>query len=153
MTAPLYVVALALSIPLSILADKFPSRRGLFIAGIMSVGTLFCGLATGIRAYVPRYVFLCLINSAIWCGAPIALANAASKLGPVDPETRAVSLGIVNGLSQLAQVYGSALFPSKEAPAYVKGFGTSTALFFVGACVALAGHILLKRYPYRRDFE
>ncbi|KAK5045778.1 hypothetical protein LTR84_008871 [Exophiala bonariae] len=153
MTAPLYVVALAIAIPTSILADKFSTKRSLFVATIMLIGSVFCGLATGIRAYIPRYVFLCFINSAIWTGSPIALSYATSQLGPVDTETRAISLGIVNGLSQLAQVYGSALFPSRDAPDYLVGFGTYTGLFAVGSIIAFAGHFLLRKYPYRADFE
>jgi len=153
MTAPLYVVALAIAIPTSILGDRFSTKRGLFVAIIMLIGAIFCGLATGIRAYKPRYVFLCFINSAIWTGSPIALSYATSCLGIVDTETRAISLGIINGLSQLAQVYGSALFPSREAPEYLKGFGTYTGLFAMGAAIAFTGHFLLRRYPYRADFE
>lgn len=153
MTAPLYVVALAIAVPTSILADKFSTKRSLFVSTIMAIGTVFCALATGIRAYIPRYVFLCFINSAIWTGSPIALSYATSSLGPVDTETRAISLGIINGMSQLAQVYGSALFPSSDAPEYLKGFGTYTGLFAVGATIACLGHFLLKKYPYKADFE
>lgn len=153
MTAPIWAVALVISVPMSLIADRFHNIRALLVTGIMLGGALFCGLATGILAYVPRYVFLCFINSAIWTGAPIALSYATSCLGPVDTETRAISLGIVNGLSQLAQVYGSALFPSADAPEYYKGFGTYTGLFFVGACIMGCGHFLIKRYPYRADFE
>ncbi|KIX09213.1 uncharacterized protein Z518_00292 [Rhinocladiella mackenziei CBS 650.93] len=153
MTAPLYVVALAISIPLSILADKYSTARSLFVSAIMLTGGIFCGLAMGIQTYVPCYVFLCFINSAIWAGSPIALSYASSSLGPVDTETRAISLGIINGLSQLAQVYGSALFPSADAPAYYKGFGTYTGLCVLGATVSGIGHFLLQKYPYRADFE
>ncbi|KLO78970.1 allantoate permease [Fusarium fujikuroi] len=152
MTAPLYIVALTIAIPTSVAADMFPLQRGFFVFAIMLLGAIFCALATGIRAYVPRYVFLCFINSAIWTGSPIALSYAASNLGPVDPETRAISLGIINGLSQLAQIYGSALFPRSEAPEYLTGFTTYTLLFATGSVIALSGSFLLRKYPYKADF-
>ncbi|VTT60581.1 unnamed protein product [Fusarium fujikuroi] len=152
MTAPLYIVALTIAIPTSVAADMFPLQRGFFVFAIMLLGAIFCALATGIRAYVPRYVFLCFINSAIWTGSPIALSYAASNLGPVDPETRAISLGIINRLSQLAQIYGSALFPRSEAPEYLTGFTTYTLLFATGSVIALSGSFLLRKYPYKADF-
>ncbi|RKL32814.1 hypothetical protein BFJ72_g10314 [Fusarium proliferatum] len=152
MTTPLYIVALTIAIPTSVAADMFPLQRGFFVFTIMLLGAIFCALATGIRAYVPRYVFLCFINSAIWTGSPIALSYAASNLGPVDSETRAISLGIINGLSQLAQIYGSALFPRSEAPEYLTGFTTYTLLFATGSVIALSGSFLLRKYPYKADF-
>jgi MFS family permease len=91
MTAPLYVVALAIAIPTCILADRIPSYRGLLVGLVLFLGAIFCALAAGIQNFTARYVFLCFINSAIWTSNPLALSFASVALGPVNHETRAIS--------------------------------------------------------------
>ena len=157
MTAPLFVVALAIAIPTCILADKMASRRGYFAnrafvaTVVMTMGAIFCALAAGIHAYIPRYVFLCFINSAIWTANPIALSYASTCLRSVDPETRAVSLAIINGSGNLAQLYGSALFPATDAPVYLKGFAVYAGCMFLGAGLYSATYFVFQRWPFQRS--
>lgn len=156
MTAPLFLVALAIAIPTCILADRMSGRSGyfanraFFVTVVLGCGAVFCALSTGIHAYVPRYVFLCFINSAIWTANPLALSFASTCLKGVDPEQRAVSLAIINGSGNLAQLYGSALFPSTDAPVYLKGFAVYAGCMFVGAGLYSLAYFCFQRSPFKK---
>ena len=149
MTVPLYVVAFAIAVPTCIVADRIPERRPLLAAIVLVLGALFCALTAGIYAYIPRYIFLCFINSAIWTANPLALSYASVSMGPLHPETRAISLAVVNGMGNLAQIYGSYLFPSEDAPKYLTGFGTYAGLLIFGAGVYCAAYVLFRRSPFK----
>lgn len=149
MTVPLYVVAFAIAVPTCILADRIPSYRPILALIVLVLGSVFCALSAGVYAYIPRYVFLCFINSAIWTANPLALSFASVSMGPLHPETRAISLAIVNGMGNLAQIYGSYLFPSEDAPKYLKGFGTYSGLLMFGAGVYGLAFFLFRRSPFK----
>ncbi|KAF2812537.1 pantothenate transporter liz1 [Mytilinidion resinicola] len=149
MTVPLYVVAFAIAVPTCIIADRVPSYRPIMAGGVLILGSVFCALSAGIYAYVPLYVFLCFINSAIWTANPLALSYASVSMGPLEPETRAISLAIINGMGNLAQIYGSYLFPGADAPKYLKGFVAYAGLLFFGAAVYLAAFFLFRRSPFK----
>jgi hypothetical protein len=57
-----------------------------------------------------------------------------------DPPTRT---------GNLAQIYGSYLFPSNDAPKYLKGFGVISGLCFTGVAAYLVLYIFLRKYPQR----
>lgn len=149
MTVPLYVVAFAIAVPTCILADRMPSQRPLMVTAVLIFGGLFCALSAGIYTYIPRYVFLCFINSAIWTANPLALSYASTSMGPLHPETRAISLAVMNGMGNLAQIYGSYLFPDKDAPKYLVGFGTYAGLLVFGAGIYMSAWWLFGRSPFR----
>ncbi|KAL2834162.1 major facilitator superfamily domain-containing protein [Aspergillus pseudoustus] len=149
MTAPIYVVALIIGLPLCWYADRVPHWRASIIGAIMAFGCLFCGLGTGIHNYTARYIFLCFINAAIWGGSPICVSYATSSMSGILPEGRAFAVGFIVAMSQLAQLYASNLFPATDAPAYLVGFGTYTALFGFGAVISLLSQFLLQRFPYK----
>lgn len=149
MTAPLFLVALVVAIPTCWSADKYSTKRVYFIVVLLAVGVLFCSLAAGILKNVPRYVFLCVINSAVYTASPLALSYSSTCLSPVEPEKRAVALAIINGMANLAQLYGSALFPSTDAPRYLTGFTVFAASMFAGIGFYLSGQYLYKKYPFR----
>ncbi|KAF2022394.1 MFS general substrate transporter [Aaosphaeria arxii CBS 175.79] len=149
MTVPLYVVAFAIAVPSCIVADRIPRFRPIMVCAVLVGGSLFCALSAGIYAYIPRYVFLCFINSAIWTANPLSLSFASVSMGPLHPETRAVSLAILNGMANLAQIYGSYLFPAEDAPKYLKGFGTYSGLLAFGAVVYVSAFFLFRRSPFK----
>jgi len=147
-TVPLYVAAFAIAVPVAILADKINAFRPILCAGALVLGALFCALSAGIYAYIPRYVFLVFINSMIWTANPLALSYASVSMGPLDPETRAISLAFVNALGNLAQVYGAYLFPTEDAPKYIKGFGAYAGLLSLGAGIYVAAFFLFRKSPF-----
>ncbi|KAF2030675.1 MFS general substrate transporter [Setomelanomma holmii] len=149
MTVPLYVSAFVIAVPVAIFADRIYAYRPILCAGAMVLGALFCALSAGIYAYIPRYVFLVFINSMIWTANPLALSYASVSMGPLDPETRAISLAFVNGMGNLAQIYGSYLFPAEDAPKYLKGFGVYAGLLAFGGGIYVAAFFLFRRSPFK----
>jgi hypothetical protein len=148
-TVPLYVSAFVIAVPTAIFADRVYVFRPLICACALVLGALFCALSAGIYAYIPRYVFLVFINSMIWTANPLALSYASVSMGPLDPETRAISLAFVNGLGNLAQVYGSYLFPAEDSPKYLKGFGAYAGLLTLGAGIYVTAFFLLRKSPFK----
>ncbi|OQE44750.1 hypothetical protein PENCOP_c002G00089 [Penicillium coprophilum] len=116
MTAPLYIPPLAAAIPICWFADRNPHARGRLLVGdmIVIVGMMFFALTAGIRDNTARY-----------------LTTAA--LASVTRDVRAIMLAWMSGVAALAQLYGSALFPAKDSPAYVVGFSVFAGTFAVGA--------------------
>ncbi len=149
MTAPLYLVALLIAVPLSWYADRHPHLRGIMLGiNLIFLGGLFSALTAGILDFKARYVFLCFINSAIWTGNCLALSFTSTALGGCDTEVRAIALALINGCGGLAQLYGSALFPAGDAPRYLVGFSTFAACFVVGGAIYIAAVFLFKKYPF-----
>lgn len=150
MTAPFYGVALVIAVTLCIIADKVPKLRALFTSGVLLIfGCLFCALAAGILNPTARYVFLCFINSAVWSGNPLSLSYTSTVLGPVEPEVRAICLAIVNGMANLAQLYGTYIFTSSEPPRYLMGFSVYAAIFAIGSAIYLASFFVFRKWPYK----
>lgn len=149
MTAPIWAVAFVIAIPTAWLADKFPRWRGPMLALDLMMGGIFCAVATAVRNYTVRYVCLCFTNTAIWAGACIAVPFAAETVKGAAPAVRSVSMALLTAIANAAVIYGSALFPREDGPAYLKGFAVTTALFFFGALIALSGTFLLRKFPYK----
>jgi hypothetical protein len=152
-TVPLYVSAFLIAVPTAIFADQVYAYRPLLCATSLLLGALFCALSAGVYAYIPRYVFLIFINSMIWTANPLALSYASVSMGPLDPETRAISLALINGMGNLAQIYGSYLFPSEDAPKYLKGFGTYAGLLAFGAGIYATAFFLIRKRPFMSNLR
>jgi MFS family permease len=141
MTAPLYGVALVVAIIACIIADKVPRWRAIFTMAVLLIfGTVFCALASVITASVPRYVFLCFINTAIWCGNPLALSYTSTVLGLAQPEVRAANL---------AQLYATEIITVSKPPLAVMGFQVFSGLFAIGAMIYLACFFIYQKWPYK----
>ncbi|KAH8748894.1 pantothenate transporter liz1 [Diaporthe sp. PMI_573] len=150
MTAPFYGVALVIAVTLCIIADKLPSYRAIFTSAVLLfLGCLFSALSAGITSPTARYVFLCFINAAVWSANPLSLSYTTTVVGPVQPEVRAICLAIVNGMGNLAQLYGTYIFTSSKAPGYVMGFSVYSAVFAVGAAIYLYCYFIFRKYPYK----
>ena len=149
MTAPLFLSALVVAIPTCWLADRVPSKRVFFLIGTMLLCTLFNAVAAGVLDYIPRYVLLCFINCTVYTASPLALSYASTCLADVEPEKRAVGLALVNTLANAAQLYGSALFPTKDAPRYLTAFSVFAGSMLFGAGLFLSSFFLFKKYPFR----
>lgn len=112
------------------------------------MGALFCILIIVILTDVPRYIFLCFLTACIWTANPLAESFASSSMASIKPETRAISLAFINSMANLAQIYGSYLMPSWDAPRHAIGFGTFAGLLFTGGCIYSLAMVLLTRYPF-----
>ena len=102
--------------------------------------------------YTARYVLLVFMSSGLLSSNGLSLAYASSTFAPMQPETRGVSLAIVNAVANLSGIYGAYLFPSKDAPKYHMGFGVISGLSALGVVVYASAHVLFRRFPVRGVF-
>lgn len=107
LTIPIYGAAFFCTIITSYFSDKVPSWRGLIIAAWL-LFTLACSIAVcTVYNYTARYALLVLMASGLWTTNGGTLAYASSAFSNMHPQTRGVSLALVNALGNLAQIYGS----------------------------------------------
>ncbi|KAI7775482.1 hypothetical protein LA080_006770 [Diaporthe eres] len=150
MTAPFYGVALVVAVAICIIADKLPSYRAIFTSAILLLfGCPFSALSAGITSPTTRYILLCFINTASWSANALSLSYFSTVLGLVEPEVRAICLAIINGMGNLAQLYGTYIFTSSKAPTFVMGFAVYSALFAIGAAIYLCSYFIFRKYPYK----
>lgn len=70
--------------------------------------SLICSIAVcAVYDYTARYALLVLMASGLWTTNGMSLAYASSVFSNMHPQTRGVSLALVNALGNLAQIYGS----------------------------------------------
>ena len=144
MTVPIYGSAFVCTAVTSYFMDKRPNHRGLGIACWLCL-SMVCGIAIcAVYEFHARYVLLVFLASGLWACNALSLSYASSTFGSMPNETRAVALAIVNALGNLSQIYGSYLFPSQDAPKYLKGFGVITGMCALGIVVYSCLHIKLR---------
>lgn len=144
---PIYSVAFVSVLLTGYFNDKYPSIRGLTIAGLVFVSMVCSIVVCAVYNYTARYVLLVFIATGLLSGNGLAGAYASSTFATMRQETRAVSLATVNGLAGLSQIYGAYLFPSEDAPKYLMGFGVISGLSAVCATIYLSSYILFRKYP------
>lgn len=88
---------------------------------------------------------LVLMAAGLWASNALSLSFASSTFGSMDPEVRAIALALVNAMGNLAQIYGAYLFPSGDAPKYLKGFGVISGMLAFGVVVYVVMHVLVRR--------
>lgn len=132
MTIPIYGSAFVLNLFVSFFSDRFIQWRGLYLTILLLAAGIFSIVVVTHHEYKARYAMLCLMASALWAANALALSYAATTLSDKDSKTRSVGLSLINALGNLAQIYGSYLFPSKDSPKYTMGFGVITGMCFLG---------------------
>lgn len=148
-TVPIYAVAFLGVAVSGYFMDRFMHYRGLVIACWLCL-SLVCSIAVcTVYNFHARYVLIVFQATGLWSANALALSFASSTFGGMAPETRGVSLALVNALGNLASIYGSYLFPSSSAPKYPMGFGVISGMCFLGICVYLTAHIFIRRYPIK----
>ncbi|PYI12432.1 MFS general substrate transporter [Aspergillus sclerotiicarbonarius CBS 121057] len=141
LTVPIYAVAFVCTAITAYFSDKVPQWRGLVIAGWLAA-SLACSIAVClVYNYTARYVLLVLMAAGLWATNGGTLAYASSAFANMHPQVRGVSLALVNALGNLAQIYGSYLFPSSDSPKYIMGFSVISAMLALGVVVFIAIHI------------
>lgn len=95
--------------------------------------------------FTARYVLLVIMAAGLWASNALSLSYASSTFGNMDTEVRAVALALMNGMGNLAQIYGAYLFPSEDAPKYLMGFGVISGMLGFGVCVYVVLFIVVRR--------
>lgn len=144
MTVPIYAVAFVCTAVTGYACDKTPDRRGLIIAAWLSVSLATAIVVCTVYNFTVRYAMLVLMAAGLWTSNALSLSFASSTFGDMDTETRAVALAVVNAFGNLAQIYGSYLFPSHDAPKYLMGFGVISGLLGFGITIYIVLHMMLK---------
>lgn len=145
LTVPIYAVAFVCTLVTAYYSDRIPLWRGLVIA-IWLCFSLACSIAVClVYDFTARYALLVLMAAGLWATNGGCLAFASSAFAGMRPEARGVSLALVNALGNLAQIYGSYLFPEKDSPKYIMGFSVISAMLALGIVVFLFLHVWLRR--------
>jgi MFS family permease len=145
MTVPIYAFAFVCTAISGIFADRVPKYRGLIIAAWLTTSLITSICVCTVYNFTARYVLLVLMAAGLWASNATALSFAGATFGNLDPEVRAIALALVNALGNLAQIYGAYLFPSSEAPKYLKGFGVISGMLGFGVCVYIFMHAYIRR--------
>lgn len=127
-------------------ADKIPAYRGLVIAGWLTFSMITSIAVCVVFNFTARYALLVLMAAGLWASNAVSLSFASSTFGSMDAEVRAIALAVMNGLGNLAQIYGAYLFPSGDAPKYLKGFGVISGMLGFGVCVYVVMHVIVRRW-------
>ncbi|KAI9926022.1 hypothetical protein ASPWEDRAFT_151707 [Aspergillus wentii DTO 134E9] len=146
LTVPIYGVAFVCTGVTSYFSDKVPLWRGIIIAGWLAF-SLACSIAVClVYDYTARYALLVLMAAGLWSTNGGTLAYASSAFANMNPQTRGVSLALVNALGNLAQIYGSYLFPKSDSPKYIMGFAVISAMLALGVILFIVLHIWMRRH-------
>lgn len=149
MVVPIYSVAFVFVLITGFINDRFPHYRGITIAAWLSLSTTCAVIVCAVYNFTARYVLLVFLASGVLSGNALSLAFASTVCGPMPQEVRAVSLATINSLANLAGIYGAYLFPSKDSPKYLMGFGVVAGICALGVVCYTAGQVLFRKYPYR----
>lgn len=125
MTVPVYAVALVFSLTGGYIADRTKAKAYVVMAaGIMS--TLSFIICAAVENQNVQYAFLCFGAAGIWTAVPVFLSWAVTMFD--GREKRGIAFAFINGIGNLASVYGSWVWPSTDAPRYPIGWGVTTSL-------------------------
>ncbi|OGM46829.1 vitamin H transporter [Aspergillus bombycis] len=145
LTVPIYGVAFIATGITSYYSDKVPTWRGLIIASWLTVSLICSIIVCSIYNFTARYILLVFMAAGLWATNGGTLAYASSAFAGMHPQARGVALAMVNALGNLAQIYGSYLFPEDDSPKYIMGFAVISAMLAVGVVVFLFLHIWFRR--------
>ncbi|KAJ6034069.1 hypothetical protein N7460_000017 [Penicillium canescens] len=149
LTVPIYGVAFVCTGVTAYFSDKIPTWRGMVIA-VWLAFSLACSMTVcAVYNFTARYVLLVLMAAGLWATNGGTLAYASSAFAGMNPEARGVSLALVNALGNLAQIYGSYLFPDSDGPKYLMGFAVISAMLALGVVVFSSLHIWFRRQTRR----
>lgn len=146
MTVPIYAVAFVCTAVSGYFCDKIPNYRGFVIAGWLTVSLITAIVVCTVYNLHVRYAMLVIMAAGLWSSNALSLSFASSTFGSMETEVRAIALALVNCMGNLAQIYGSYLFPSEEAPKYLKGFGVISGLLGVGVATYILMNVLVRRH-------
>ncbi|KAF5026964.1 hypothetical protein F66182_994 [Fusarium sp. NRRL 66182] len=149
MTIPIFAVAFVITAITGFFADRHNTWRGIILGAWMVVAMLCSIITCVVYGLNARYALLVVMAAALWASNGLSLSYASATFGSMPDETRAISLAFVNAMGNLAQIYGAYLFPSKDMPKYLMGFGVISGLCFTGVVSYVALHILLRRVERR----
>jgi MFS family permease len=132
MTVPIYCVALVVALFMGWNADRTRQKAWHVIAAC-TWGVVCFVICVTVKSIPVRYTFICLGGAGVWSAVPLFLSWMVTMFD--GREKRAVCIALINGVGNLASVYGSFFWPSTDGPRYVKGFAITSAFMGLAALV------------------
>ncbi|KAI1434239.1 major facilitator superfamily domain-containing protein [Xylaria sp. CBS 124048] len=142
LSAPPYLLAFFVCIFTTWIADK-TRQRGFMLIGLSLVGGAGYIILGTVKSVGVRYfavflsaagVFSCIANILPW-----TINNQGSD------SKRGASIALLNLIGQIGPILGTRVFPSSDAPFYVKGMVICAAFMFFNALLALLLRVYLAR--------
>ncbi|KAJ5963058.1 major facilitator superfamily domain-containing protein [Penicillium waksmanii] len=146
MTIPIYMVAFVIVLLCGFSSDYF-NERPKHIMALATMSTISLIIVATIHNPKTRYAFLAFGVSGIWGCSPLVLSYLSNTISR-PAEKRAVAIAFVNAFANLSSVYGSYIWPSSTAPAYVPGFTVTIVLMFASIVTAFLLMVLTKDHPH-----
>jgi Major Facilitator Superfamily len=149
LTVPPYVIAVIAILTNAWHADRV-QNRWLHIAlppTLAIASFIICAATTKLAA---RYFAMCIMVGSIFSAYVVALGWVSSCI-PRPAAKRAATLGAVNTLCNMSQVYGPFLYPESDAPRYVMAFCVNTATALLTIILAVILRIVLARLNRQLD--
>ncbi|KAJ8593298.1 MFS general substrate transporter [Rhizopogon salebrosus TDB-379] len=141
LVAPPFIFAVIVTFSLSRHSDytqeRFYHIIASYIGGILGFIIAICTMNTA-----ARYVSLFLMAQS-YAGLVVMLAWMSNSF-PRPPSKRAVTLSIINGFSQLGNVAGSYIWPSKWGPTYRYSYGI---------CIAATGVSIIMSWMFKEHLK
>jgi peptidoglycan/LPS O-acetylase OafA/YrhL len=138
-------VATIFLVGVSLSSDRTQDRQWHISFGL-GVATISGIIIIAVKNSAARYAFICFYMAGVYCAFPLILIWTSETLS-LPNEKRAVAIAIVNGIGDLASIYGSRMWPSSDAPDYKPGF--VAVIVMCGACalIAAAMPIIFRHLP------
>lgn len=132
MTVPIYVVALVVALGMGWNADR-TGQKAYHVLAACGWGVISFIICVTVDNPAVKYTFICFGSAGIWTAVPLFLSWMVTMFE--GRQKRAVCIALINGIGNLASVYGSFFWPANTAPKYAMGFAITTALLGVSLLI------------------
>ncbi|KAF8756386.1 mfs general substrate transporter [Rhizoctonia solani] len=131
-------------------SDHFKTRGPFAAASLALSGIGYTILlAVPTTAIKVRYAAIVLAVTGTYSGFPVSISWTMGNAG--SETRRGVNMAMLNTIGQSMSILGSYIYPSREGPAYTRGFSICCAFAWWGVLVAISLSILLHFENRRRD--
>jgi predicted MFS family arabinose efflux permease len=134
MTVPIYCVALVIALAVGWSADK-TRKKAYHVIGGCTLGVVSFIICVTVQKPEVKYAFICFGGAGVWSALPVFLSWMVTMFD--GREKRAICIALINGVGNLASIYGSFFWPAGDAPKYTKGFAITTSLMGAAALVMI----------------
>lgn len=143
LTAPPYGIAVVATFLWARHADKTGERYfHVVIPLILSMVSFVIAVAT--LSTAGRYFAMCMMVPSMYCAFTVIL-TWMSNCVPRPPLKRAIALSLMNCLANSTSIWNAYLYPSSDAPRYLKAFCCNIAFLVVSICLATILRIRISR--------
>ena len=147
-TIPAYAFALVCILVCCFTADRLKTIWPV-LASLSGFGFVFFVATTAATDGMTRYALAIFAFGAIYGCSPLCKTWISHVLG-YPAEKRAVAIALINAIGNGSSIYGSFLWPSRDSPRYLIGFGTTTAWMGMLSVGTVLFAFLFKKFPAKK---